>query len=173
MSILIICGPPAVGHNRIADEIAKIAPDFAIIDVDIVRAMNCSIAGEKFDSDEWQEAYLNSIRQSCILANDFENMGKNVLIVDVAPPQTLDFYRKHLKSAPKFILLLTDSATLIKRDILRNFGKEFDYLAQDHWHKRIEALYAELSEAREKYDLTVENPDGAIAKTIAQILPLI
>lgn len=83
MSILILAGPPAVGHNTVADLVGTLHRNVAVIDVDEVRAMARSSIEVPPGGAGWNRAYERSIHQSCMLARDFDQDGFDVIIVDV------------------------------------------------------------------------------------------
>ncbi|MFZ5703947.1 hypothetical protein [Nitrobacter sp.] len=166
MSVLILAGPPAVGHNTVADLVATLHPNLAIVDVDEVRAMaRASIEGGIGDA-AWNSAYERSIRQACLLARDFDREGFDVILTDVAPPESLALYRAELVGvrAVRTVLLMADADTLIGRDRDRDPDPNPDAEALRSWHDRIRVLHGQLAAASAAYDEVIDN--GAVTAEV-------
>lgn len=174
MTVIILAGPPAVGHNTIGELLGQLRPRFAVIDVDDVRAMERSPAPDPWEGQAGEERYRRSIRRACLIARDFDKDGYDVVVLDVAPPETLDLFRAELAglSALKIVLLLADPEILIERDVARDETPDPDPGAIASWHDRIRFLHGQLAEAAGSYDVVIDNGRMTAEETAEKVAAL-
>lgn len=151
MAVLLLAGPPAVGHNTIAELICKRRTRAALIDVDDVRYIQRVPYASPWAGAEGQRQYERGIRNACALARRFDADGSDVVMVDVAPPDTLPLYHAELRSVDRLsiVLLHADGDVLVVRDLdrCRPTGLEPSF-----WHGRIRELRDELVGQADRYD---------------------
>lgn len=150
----MLAGPPAVGHNTIAELLASGRNRAAVIDNDDVRAMMIKPGATLGAGDEWDRQYELSIRNVCSLARNFAQDGTDAFIVDVVEPEAVPIFRSELStiSSLKIILLTADPEVLIERDLGRGDGVVDDQAALTAWHDRIRHLHQKLSSQAGLYD---------------------
>ncbi|TEA79184.1 hypothetical protein [Allopusillimonas ginsengisoli] len=172
MTIMIVAGPPAVGHNTVSDLVGTLHPNLAVIDVDDVRAMARSPIEGLLGGPAWNRVYERSIRQSCMLARDFDRDGFDVILLDVAPPETLPIYRAELSDVEtvRIVLLMADVETLLQRDRDRDPNPDPDPEPLRVWHDRIRMLHRELASATDAYDEVIDNGSVAAEETAKRLL---
>lgn len=160
MAVLLLAGPPASGHNAIAELICERRARVALIDVDDIRYMQRVPYASPWEGAEGERQYTLAIRNACALARRFDADGSDVVLVDVAPPETLALYRAELSSASalSIALLHAEVDVLIARDIDR--GRPTG-LASSFWHGRIRALRDQLVAHADSYDHALDT--GAIS----------
>lgn len=148
--MLLLAGPPAVGHNAIAELICKQRTRAALIDVDEVRYMQRVPYVSPWEGAEGKRQYRLGIRNACALARRFDADGSDVVMLDVAPPETLSLYRTELGSVGLSIVLLhAEGDVLIARDVER--GRPTG-LEPAFWHARIRELRDHLLRHADSYD---------------------
>ncbi len=96
MGVLILAGPPAVGHNAIGELICARRVRAALIDVDDVRYMQRVPYASPWEGAEGERQYKLGIRNACALARRFHADGSDVVLLGLAPPETLALYRAEL-----------------------------------------------------------------------------
>ena len=64
MTVLLLAGPPAVGHNAIAELICKLRVRAALIDVDEIRYMQRVPYASPWEGAEGQRQYRLGIRNA-------------------------------------------------------------------------------------------------------------
>lgn len=167
---MILAGPPAVGHNTVSDLVGTLHSNLAVIDVDDVRAMARSPIEGLLGGAAWNRVYERSIRQSCMLARDFDRDGFDVIVADVAPPETLPLYQAELSDVEnvRIVLLMADVETLLQRDRDRDPDPEPLRI----WHDRIRMLHHELASASDVYDEVIDNGSVAAEETAKRLLSL-
>ena len=151
MTVLLLAGPPAVGHNAISELICKQRPRAALIDVDEVRYLQRVPYASPWQGVEGERQYRLGIRNACALARGFEADGSDVVMLDVAPPETLALYRAELGSVGNLVIVLlhAEEDVLVARDIDR--GRPTG-LEAPLWHGRIRELRDHLVEHADSYD---------------------
>lgn len=172
MTVIVLAGPPAVGHNTVADLVGTLHPKLAVVDVDDVRAMVRAPRDGALGDAAWNRTYERSIRQACLLARDFDRDGFDVLLLDVAPPETLALYRAGLAGVRSIrtVLLTADVDVLIERDRRRDPDPNPDPAALRAWHDRIRMLHGQLEAA--SYDAVIENGHVTAGETAKRLLEL-
>jgi len=175
MSVLLLAGPPAAGHNTIAEALCLLRPRVALVDGDDVRAMLRAPQTAPWGSEEGERQYRLGIRNTCALARGFDADGCDVVIVDVAAPETLPLYRSELHSVQDFrtVLLLADPDILIARDIARDPDPHPDPAALTSWHACIRILHGQLAAESGRYDRVLDSDRASaaeIAVTLARML---
>lgn len=164
--IVVLAGPPAVGHNTIAELLAQARQRAAIIDNDVVREMVVRPEAIPGSGSEWDRQYDLSIRNLCALARNFDQDGTDVFIVDVVEPEIIPVFRRELSGVTdsKIILLMADLEILIKRDTDRDGdpGNTAEILA---WHDRIRHVRDQLSSNVDLYDHCIDSSAQEPAET--------
>lgn len=151
MAVLVLAGPPAVGHNVIAELICKRCSRAALIDVDEIRSLQRVPSATPWEGAEGERQYRLAIRNACALTRGFDADGSDVVLVDVAPPDTLELYRAELHCLDRLsiVLLHAEADVLIERDVARGRPTE---LEASSWHGRIRELREELVAHTDRYD---------------------
>lgn len=148
MGVLLLGGPPAVGHNTVGELVCR----------------------------RRERQYRVCIRAACALARSFDADAIDVVIVDVAPPSVIALYRAQLADVRALwvVLLSAPADVLIARNCARDpKGVAADATQRDFWVARIAQLHAELLSGGHAYDQLVDTeelgPDGA-ANALAALL---
>lgn len=96
------------------------------------------------------------------------------MILDVAPPETLELYRRELAnvSALKVVLLLAAPEILIERDIARDHDPNDDPDAVASWHQRVRMLHGQLAKTSELYDVVIDNGRVRARETAEKVAAL-
>lgn len=146
MTILLLTGPPASGKTTIADALAQRAADpLAIIEVDHLRHMLVYPHIAPWDGDEGHAQLLLGVLNACVLAQNFDAAGCNVLIVDAVTDETAARYREELPLA--IVRLLPNW----EQTMIRSHSREEPLRFRER-----EALY-EQQRALEIVDVTIDN----------------
>lgn len=95
-SPLVLCGPPAVGKSVTGRSLALSRPRCALIDVDDVRHLVLSGAAAPWEGEEGLRQQRLGVLNACAVAANFLRVGVEVVVVDVATPDTVTLYREHL-----------------------------------------------------------------------------
>lgn len=93
---LLLCGPPAVGKSTTGRGLALSRPRCALVDVDDVRQLVLSGAAAPWEGEEGLRQQSLGVLNACSIAGNFLAAGVEVVVVDVATPETVDLYREHL-----------------------------------------------------------------------------
>lgn len=170
MAVLVLAGPPAVGHNTIAELVCSLLDRAALIDLDEVREMIRAPQGLPGDGGDGDDLYRLSIAAGCSMACEMDRAGFNVLLVDVVPPETLDDYRRRLSETSGYaiVLLLTGVEELIRRDIERDPDPNPDEESLARWHERIRYLHEQLANSADAYDVVIDTTEAP--ETVARQL---
>ena len=128
MGVLILAGPPAVGHNAIGDLVCARRVRAALIDVDEVRYMQRVPYASPWEGAEGERQYKLGIRNACALARRFDADGSDVVLLDLTPPETLALYRAELASVRRLVvaLLHAEGDDLVARDVARARATGFE-----------------------------------------------
>jgi len=151
MAVLILAGPPAVGHNAIGELVCTRRTRAALIDVDEVRYMQRVPYASPWEGAEGERQYKLGIANACALARRFDADGSDVVFLDLAPPETLPVYRAELASARSLVIVLlhAESDVLVARDVARARPTG---LEPSFWHGRIRTPRDQLLAHAERYD---------------------
>jgi adenylate kinase family enzyme len=103
--VLLLAGPPAVGHNTVAALIANRYPPVAVVDGDDLRAMVTHPAAPD-GGPAWERQYDLCVRNLCAIAANFDRAGLATILLDVVEPRTVPLYRALLAEVSRFDLVL-------------------------------------------------------------------
>lgn len=170
--MLLLAGPPAVGHNAIAELICKQRMRAALIDVDEIRYMQRVPYASPWEGAEGERQYRLGIRNACALARRFDADGSDVVIVDVAPPETLALYGAELHSVrgPVTVLLHAEGDVLVARDLARARPTE---LEASFWHGRIRQVRDQLLAEADSYDHIHDTGAMSAEESADRLAPLL
>ena len=115
--VLLLAGPPAVGHNTVAANLASSDSPVAVADGDDLRAMVNHPAAPG-SGPEWESQYDVCVRNLCAIASNFDRAGLATILLDVVEPETVPLYRELLAGVSRFdlVLLIAEDETLLARD---------------------------------------------------------
>jgi hypothetical protein len=172
MSILLIAGPPAVGHNTVAELICARRGRVALVDCDDIRALVRAPYAAPWEGLEGEYQYLLGIDNCCALARAFDAARFDVLLLDVAPPETLDRYRNALAGVTRLVIvqLTATPETLVDRDRTRDEVKHAD---QSAWHDRIRKLQQQLADSAGDYDHVIDTTEMTADQVAQRCLELL
>ena len=170
--MLLLAGPPAVGHNSIAELICKQRMRAALIDVDEIRYMQRVPYASPWEGAEGERQYRLGLRNACALARRFDADGSDVVLIDVAPPETLALYRAELTSVrgPVTVLLHAEGDVLVARDWARARPTE---LEASFWHARIRQLRDQLLAEADSYDHIHDTGAMSAEESAHRLAPLL
>ena len=91
------------------------------------------------------------MRDACALARRFDADGSDVVLLDLAPPETLSLYRAELASVRSLVIVLlhAEGDVLVARDVARARPSG---LEPSFWHSRIRTLRDQLLAQAVRYD---------------------
>ena len=153
---MVLAGPPAIGHNTVAEAVARLRGRLALIDLDDVRGIERA-PHAAWGSAEKERWLRDGMRRAALLAQDCAGGGTDVLLVDVAPPDLLDEFRAALGPDAVFALLSAPVDVVVGRDTARDPDPNPDLVALAAWQGRIRMLHAQAEAARDRYDVIVDN----------------
>jgi hypothetical protein len=156
MTVMLLAGPPTVGHNTIA-LLGDLRPRMGVVDVDEVRAMERSPAAEPWEGVDGEERYRRSIRRACLIARDFDRQGYDVAFSTWRRP-------RRWSSVAAGCPMSLGSSWSCRWPIPRYRSRETSPTttppdAHDlaAWHGRIRMLQAQRAAASERYDVVIDN----------------
>ncbi len=94
--MLIISGPTASGKNTVGHQLAKRRERCAIVDFDLVHQMFVKPHQPPWAGEEGKAQQYLGVKQVCGLADDFDEAGSEVIILDVLSTETVKIYRNLL-----------------------------------------------------------------------------
>lgn len=118
--VYIISGPAGVGKSTTSKELVKSLKRSAYISGDYVSHMHINGRKKPWESEDERSLIWNNILS---LTTNFIKYDNDVVIDYVTFPEEAKWLNenlKHLNAEVKYIVLLTDKDTLVKRDAQRN-----------------------------------------------------
>jgi hypothetical protein len=131
MTVMLLAGPPTVGHNTIA-LLGDLRPRMGVVDVDEVRAMERSPAAEPWEGVDGEERYRRRPRRWSSVA--------------AGCPMSLGSSWSCRWPIPRYRSRETSPTTT---------PPDAHDLAA--WHGRIRMLQAQRAAASERYDVVIDN----------------
>jgi Chloramphenicol phosphotransferase-like protein len=155
--VLLLAGPPAVGHNTVAAILASSDSPVAVVDGDDLRAMVNHPAAPG-SGPEWESQYDVCVRNLCAIAANFDHAGLTTILLDVVEPETVPLYRDLLADVTRFdlVLLSADDETLLARDRGRHPDAGAEPAGLEAWHQRITFLRSKLAASAHLYDHRID-----------------
>ena len=155
--VLLLAGPPAVGHNTVAAILASSDSPVAVVDGDDLRAMVNHPAAPG-SGPEWESQYDVCVRNLCAIASNFDHAGLATILLDVVEPETVPLYRELLAGVSRFdlVLLIAEDETLLARDRGRHVDAGADPAGLEAWHQRITFLRSKLAASAHLYDHRID-----------------
>lgn len=149
---LLLCGPPAVGKSVTGRVLALSRPRCALIDVDDVRQLVLSGAAAPWEGEEGRRQQSLGVLNACAIAGNFIEAAVEVIVVDVATPDTMALYREHLPEC--VVVRLTVSLT----EALRRAAGRRVWLTNEEFRLLHEADAAHPPQADHTLDVGALDP---------------
>lgn len=161
--VYIISGPAGVGKSTIAKALVKSLPNSSYISGDYISHMHVNGRKKPWESQEESSLIWENILS---LTKNFLKYGNNVVIDYVAFPKEAKWLKDNIKQLNielHYVVLWTDSETLISRDTMR--------IPEHRMGKRCLVLLDEFSQSGldEKYRLAT-NETTAITYLVNEIM---
>ena len=144
--VLLLAGPPAVGHNTVAAILASSDSPVAVVDGDDLRAM-VTTPPHRVAAPSGRANTTSASETLCAIASNFDHAGLATIPLDVVGPETVPLYRELLADVSRFdlVLLIADDKTLLARDRGRHVDPNADPAGLEAWHQRITFLRSKLA----------------------------
>ncbi len=159
--ILILTGPPAAGKNTTGSQLAARLPRCVVIDVDLIRSMVVQPHIPPWQGEAGMAQLRLGAQNACLLAQNFQQAGYDVVILDVLTDETASIYRRALQQFDaKIVLLLPALAEALSRN-----QKRGQILTDDE----VRLLYGWQQQLHE-YDQRIDNSEQPVEDVVTQLL---